>query len=321
MSNDVFANGREISCKKGDGKTICEFPDVCFTPPENPATPPGVPVPYPNTALSSDTTEGSKNVKISGQEVMLKNSSYFKTSSGDEAGAAAKKGVITSTNKGKAYFIAWSMDVKFEGENVVRHLDMTTNNHASPAATGAAPSAHIDSMTKGGPAPKCEELKQKRSSLKAKLPTSKKVKKNKNEEGEVVSTTEATLAVGATILGGKLVSVKASASSVRVGGNYNGKYSPFANGVEEGQESNAEVCGKKNEKFKYKEGQARPKEGHAEAKLIEDFFKKGGVGKLVISVSKEPCEDCQRLIDEVNGPNPPSKKKCDKVIICPKKGY
>lgn len=155
MSNDVFANGREISCKKGDGKTICEFPDVCFTPPENPATPPGVPVPYPNTALSSDTTEGSKTVKISGEEIMLKNSSYFKTSSGDEAGAAAKKGVITSTNKGKAYFIAWSMDVKFEGENVVRHLDMTTNNHASPMANGSVPMIEQDSVVPPEPPKPC----------------------------------------------------------------------------------------------------------------------------------------------------------------------
>jgi hypothetical protein len=144
MSDDVYANGREISCKKADGKTICEFPDVCFTPPENPATPPGVPVPYPNTAFAKDTTEGSKTVMISGQEVMLKNKSYFKTSSGDEAGAAAKKGVITSTNKGKAYFISWSMDVKFEGENVVRHIDMTTNNHASPKANGSVPMGYRD---------------------------------------------------------------------------------------------------------------------------------------------------------------------------------
>src|SRR6185437_8068935 len=106
MSNEVYANGREISCKSGSGKTICEFPDVCFTPPENPATPPGVPVPYPNTAFAKDSTDGSRSVKISGEEVMLKNKSYYKTSTGDEAGAAAKKGVVTSTNKGKAYFIS-----------------------------------------------------------------------------------------------------------------------------------------------------------------------------------------------------------------------
>ena len=131
MANSVFANGREIACKAAAGKTICAFPDVCFTPPENPATPPGVPVPYPNTGMASDTTDGSKKVKISDKEVMLKNKSCFKKSMGDEAGAAAKKGVITSKNTGKVYFNAWSMDVKIEGQNVDRHLDLTTNNHAS----------------------------------------------------------------------------------------------------------------------------------------------------------------------------------------------
>ena len=145
MSNNVFANGREVSCKKADGKTICNFPDVCFTPPENPATPPGVPVPYPNTAFAKDTTSGSKTVKISGQEVMLKNKSYFKKSAGNEAGSAPKKGAVTSTNRGKVYFNSWSMDVKFEGENVVRHLDLTTHNHASQ--TGQTPPwTYIDSV-------------------------------------------------------------------------------------------------------------------------------------------------------------------------------
>jgi hypothetical protein len=131
VANEVYANGMELACKAGQGKSICAFPDVCMTPPENPATPPGVPIPYPNTGMASDTTDGSKSVQISGKEVMLKNKSYFKKSTGDEAGSAAKKGVITSVNTGKVYFNAWSMDVKFEGENVVRNLDLTTHNHAS----------------------------------------------------------------------------------------------------------------------------------------------------------------------------------------------
>lgn len=145
MANNVFANGREISCKKADGKSICAFPDVCMTPPENPATPPGVPVPYPNTAFAKDTSDGSKEVQISGQEVLLKNKSFFKTSTGNEAGCAAKKGVVTGKIKGKAYFIAWSMDVKVEGENVVRHLDMTTHNHGSPI-TNTPPIIHLDRL-------------------------------------------------------------------------------------------------------------------------------------------------------------------------------
>lgn len=148
MSNEVFANGREISCKSGDGKSICEFPDVCMTPPTSPATPMGVPVPYPNTGFSRDTTKGSRTVKIDKKEVMLRNKSYYKTSTGDEAGCAtpAKKGVITGTTKGKIYFISWSPDVKIEGENVVRTSDMTTHNHSSYPGNGSIPTADVEGV-------------------------------------------------------------------------------------------------------------------------------------------------------------------------------
>jgi hypothetical protein len=125
------------------------MPDVCMTPPQTPATPPGVPVPYPNTGLASDTTDGSTTVQISGQEIMLKDTSYFKRSSGDEAGCAPQKGILTSTNMGKVYFVAWSMDVKVEGENVVRHLDMTTHNHGSNA-NAPPPFPHLDKMMVNG---------------------------------------------------------------------------------------------------------------------------------------------------------------------------
>jgi len=149
MADEVYANSQEISCKAGSGKSIAAMPDVCFTPPQTPATPPGVPIPYPNTGMASDCTEGSKTVQISGQEVMLKDKSYFKKSTGDEAGSAPKKGVITSKITGKVYFIAWSMDVKFEGENVVRHLDMTTHNHGSPQPN-TPPTPHQSKSASGG---------------------------------------------------------------------------------------------------------------------------------------------------------------------------
>ncbi len=146
MANKVFANGREVACKAAAGKTICAFPDVCMTPPQTPATPPGVPIPYPNTGMASDTDKGSKKVKISNKPVVLKNKSYFKTSTGDEAGSAPKKGVVTSKTKGKVYFQAWSMDVKFEGENACRHFDMTTHNHAGNMPGNAPPFPYVDSM-------------------------------------------------------------------------------------------------------------------------------------------------------------------------------
>jgi len=147
MSNQVYANGMEVSCKSANGKSMAAFPDVCFTPPQTPATPPGVPIPYPNNGMASDCTDGSSSVKVSGQEVMLKDKSYFKKSTGDEAGAAPKKGVVSSKNTGKVFFKAWSMDVKVEGENVVRHLDMTTHNHASEVANESIPWPHIDEQT------------------------------------------------------------------------------------------------------------------------------------------------------------------------------
>jgi len=160
VGNQVYANGREISCKAADGKAICAFPDVCFTPPQTPATPPGVPIPYPNTGLAKDATDGSKTVKISDQEVMLKNKSYFKTSTGDEAGCAPKKGVVTSKIAGKVYFNSWSMDVKFEEENVVRHLDTTTHNHASvPGNTPVWP--YLDEMALDDPDHPCAKDAEK----------------------------------------------------------------------------------------------------------------------------------------------------------------
>jgi hypothetical protein len=158
MSNQVYANNMEVSCKAAAGKSICAFPDVCFTPPLTPATPPGVPIPYPNTGMASDCTDGSSTVKISGQEVMLKNKSYFKRSTGDEAGSAPKKGVVTSQNMGKVYFTMWSMDVKVEGENVVRMMDMTTHNHASMPGN-SPPWPYVDVVAAPGITEACKEDK------------------------------------------------------------------------------------------------------------------------------------------------------------------
>ncbi len=91
MANEVYANGRELSCKSASGKSIASFPDVCFTPPQAPPTPLGVPVPYPNTGMSKDTTRGSRTVRITRKEVMLKNKSHFKKSYGDELGVRRRK--------------------------------------------------------------------------------------------------------------------------------------------------------------------------------------------------------------------------------------
>jgi 5-methylcytosine-specific restriction endonuclease McrA len=164
MGCEVYANGRTIACKVASGKTIPAFPDTCFTPPLTPATPPGVPVPYPNTAMATDTDNGSKTVQIGGQEVMQKNTSYFKTSTGDEAGSAPKKGIVTSQIKGKVNFCSWSMDVKFEGANVPRHMDMTGHNEASEPPN-APPGTYIDGVSLPGLAKKpCDQSCPKKPS-------------------------------------------------------------------------------------------------------------------------------------------------------------
>lgn len=145
----VFANGLEISCKKQGNKVIAAFPDVCFTPPENPATPPGVPVPYPTFGVDSDTDKGTGTVKIGGETISQKNKSYFTKTSGTEAGCAAKKGVINSKNTGKKYNRAWSPNVKGEKEPITRFSDITTNNHASEAPNNPTPMPQVATPSPG----------------------------------------------------------------------------------------------------------------------------------------------------------------------------
>src|SRR6266446_4321318 len=261
MGCEVYANNMTIACKAADGKTIAAFPDVCFTPPLTPATPPGVPIPYPNTAMASDTTDGSKTVMISGKEVMLKNKSCFKTSTGDEAGSAPKKGVVTSQIKGKANFCAWSMDVKFEGENVPRHLDLTGHNEASEPPN-TPPWPYLDGMMLPASDPVCRDVKKTlAATVNEELPPSMRPSPEN----------PSTVAVGK--VGNGLVAGASSISAKRV--LRGGKYANYSKGIERGAESNIKTCGSNEPDFKYVDS-GRPYEGHAEAKIIEDFFAAGG---------------------------------------------
>jgi hypothetical protein len=132
----VFANDMEIASGAQASKVVAALPDVCLSPPAPPAGP--IPVPYPNTSYARDMKAGSKTVKIGGKPVMLADQSYYKSSPlGNEAATRNFGGsVVTHTITGKTYFNGWSLDVKFEGKGVCRHLDMTTSNHASyPGST------------------------------------------------------------------------------------------------------------------------------------------------------------------------------------------
>jgi hypothetical protein len=141
MSQKVFANHRELVCKAGSSKSIAAFPDVCLTPPTPPAGP--IPVPYPNTAMCGDLADGSTTVMIAGKPVFKGDKSFMKTSTGDEGSTPSQgKGIVTHQNKGKAYFISFSMDVLIEGEKACRALDMTTHNHGSKPPN-TPPMVHI----------------------------------------------------------------------------------------------------------------------------------------------------------------------------------
>ena len=75
------ANALEIE-KKSSSKAESIQTDVCKTPSASEA----VPIPYPNTAMSSDTSSGSKTVKTDGKMPSVRDD--FEESVGDEAGTS-----------------------------------------------------------------------------------------------------------------------------------------------------------------------------------------------------------------------------------------
>jgi len=128
----VNVNSRTVVHASSNGIATA-FPDVCKTP--SPGGP--IPIPYPNIAQSSDTSQGSRQVKVDGNPIMLQGS-VFATSTGDEAGSAGG-GVASNTVKGKAEFVAYSFDVKVEGKGVPRLGDMMLQNKQSSPNTPPFP--------------------------------------------------------------------------------------------------------------------------------------------------------------------------------------
>jgi len=146
MATNVFANHRAVCCKAASGSTLCAFPDVCMSPPITPVTPNGVPIPYPSTGMAADTSDGSTSVMIAGKPVFLQNASSFAKTTGDEPGSVANKGLVSGSNRGKAYFVMWSMDVQVEGKSVTRAFDLATSNHAGPMPGNTPPWPYIDGV-------------------------------------------------------------------------------------------------------------------------------------------------------------------------------
>lgn len=139
MSKNVYANGMAIACKAGAGKVAAAFPSVCQSPPAPPTGP--IPVPYPLSSRSRDLKKGSKQVKIGGKPVALQGQSYYQTKPLGNEAATSNFGasIVTHKTAGKTQFASGSIDVKFEGKKVCRHLDLTTSNHASEPGEGPSP--------------------------------------------------------------------------------------------------------------------------------------------------------------------------------------
>ncbi|MCY1046517.1 DUF4150 domain-containing protein [Corallococcus sp. bb12-1] len=128
MSTSVGVNKLSVVHQETNGVTIA-FPDVCKTP--SPGGP--IPIPYPNIARSADTAKGTQKVSVEGKPVCVADSN-FSTSTGDEAGTAGG-GVASGKTKGKAEFVNYSFDVKFEGKGVARSFDpMLHNDKNTPPA-------------------------------------------------------------------------------------------------------------------------------------------------------------------------------------------
>ncbi len=144
MPATVIVNMLTVVHKDSGGISMI-FPDVCKTP--SPAGP--IPLPYPNIAKSQDTDAGSSSVKMDGNPIMLKSSSFM-LSAGDEAGSAM--GVVSNKIKGKAYPKLYSFDVKVDGENVFRLTDIMLQNGGSP--TNTPPGTEVQAPGASNPAGK-----------------------------------------------------------------------------------------------------------------------------------------------------------------------
>ena len=270
----VYANGNEISSKSSANKTIAAMPDVCLSPPSPPAGP--IPLPYPNTAMASDTTDGSKSVKIKGKEAGLKNQSSYKKSMGDEAATKGLgMGVISHNIQGKMKFAAWSFDVQFEGLNVTRHMDLTTHNHMNQAQN---PGMNASKVSPSQPSEDCKQLAAKneeaRDDLKKETADKSLVGPNGNGKGTTVSSGKYRTRARTAHSNGKALE-KCSAKFVAGGKPANR------------EKGKSNLCAA----AKYKHGEpAMQKSGHAEARLLDDLFADGASrsGQMTFNIDWRP---------------------------------
>jgi hypothetical protein len=285
MGKDVYANGMEISAKAADNQSIAAMPDVCLSPPSPPAGP--IPIPYPNFSQASDTSNGTSTVKIGGKEAGQKKKSFYSTSKGDEAATRGLgMGVVTHSIQGKTYFAAWSMDVKLEGENAPRFMDLTTHNHMSDPMNSGDMTTSIAGAAPPPPDPECEKLTLE----------NQKDRGMSDPHGSGGTNANATIetSAGTSHVAGHSWAGAELKSAKHVAGHPNRK--PRS----EGGTQSAVDCGN----FNYRGPEAQCS-GHAEARIIEDLFEGSGgtvSGTMKIKIdwksknSAAPCSSCHALM-------------------------
>lgn len=299
MGANVFANGREISARKSDNESIAAMPDVCLSPPSPPAGP--IPIPYPNFSNAHDTSNGTKTVKIAGDEVGMKNLSNYKTSKGDEAATRALgMGEMTHTIEGTTYFAAWSSDVMVEGANVTRFMDLTTHNHASdPANTLASQTSVASAAPPLVGDTQCVGLEKRLQQIEKKYPTGD-TKTGAVDAGQVLATAEHSV-LGAMKSGSESI-MKRNIVSSRKNGYLKRPKRPKVGG--KSTEPNIACT---NESY----NNWTCNSGHAEGKAIQHIFQtmasSGGMAGTTLTVRirwndginayrDEPCPACKSAI-------------------------
>lgn len=130
MSITINADGLSIVHKGSGGEANATLPDVCLTTVGNAV----VPIPYGNSAKSTDLVNGSKTVSADGANSIAIKGCKFSKSTGDAGGD--KKGVASGTIEAEAEFISSSPTVKIEGKAVCRLSDQMTMNSANTLCLG-----------------------------------------------------------------------------------------------------------------------------------------------------------------------------------------
>lgn len=298
MAGTVFANGLEVSAKQSDNQSIAAMPDVCLSPPSPPAGP--IPIPYPNFSQASDTTDGTKTVKIAGDEVGMKNQSSYKTSKGDEAATKSLgMGVNTASLQGKTYFAAWSSDVMFEGANAVRFTDLTTHNHANPPTSGSTTASTGGPAPPGSPDPECQKLDVRNKEDQKRLPADYAGAGNTNTNFNFDSRSSK---VGSL--------AKKAHSKVAVQQMFPNDYvegNPASQRLKAENPEGTSNCNCPGTTFRYSAEFFRG--GHTEARIVEHLFANNPTGKISGTLtmkinwqpsgggqSSAPCEHCHAIL-------------------------